>query len=98
MNKKKTYEFDVVTEYITIEESVANIKSVIPNAVCRLHSEPSPGGGWAWLFVTVDEKDARKLLLWYFGGDEEQLDDLGPKDFEARQSDEFFAKSEWKTF
>ena len=97
MNKKKTYEFDVVTEYITIEESVANLKKAIPNAVCRLHPEPSPGGGWSWLFVTVDENDADKLMAWYCG-DEETAAEYETELYEARQSPEFFMKSEWKTF
>lgn len=98
MSEKKTYEFDVVTEYITIEESIANLKSAIPNAVIKLHSDPSPGGGWSWLFVTIDKKDAKKLMAWYFGS-EETAADYEVRDYEALQSEGFFAKEEnFKTF
>jgi hypothetical protein len=69
--KKKTYEFDVVTEYATIDEILARLREQIPNAVIELRSEPSPGGGWSWVFVTIDEKDANALKLWYFGSAEE---------------------------
>lgn len=98
MNEKKTYEFDVVTEYLDIYHSVENLKKAIPTAEVKVRKEPSPGGGWVWLFATVDESDKQTLLEWYFG-DAKEAEGYDIDDFEARQDESFFAeKDAFKTF
>ena len=98
MNEKKTYEFDVVTEYMPIEKSVARLKKAIPNAIVKMHVDPSPGGGWSWLFVTIDPKDEQTLRAWYYGDAEEaaHYDDV---DHETMKSAAFLAnEKKFKTF
>jgi hypothetical protein len=62
----KTYELDIVTEDITLEEAVAQINA-IEGVTVILTSESGYGAGWPTVIVSVTDEALPALEEWYGG-------------------------------
>lgn len=62
----KTYELDIVTEDITLDEAVAQINA-IEGATVILTSENGYGSGWPTAIVSATDEALPALEKWYGG-------------------------------
>jgi hypothetical protein len=60
----KTYELDIVTEEVTLEEAVAQINA-IEGATVILTSENGYGSGWPTVIVSATDEAFPALQEWY---------------------------------
>lgn len=82
MTEIKTYEFDIVTEYITLDKSIQNLHARIPSAVVILKTFEGPSGGWPVIHVEITEDQSAELKAWYYEGID-NIDDYDIADHEV---------------
>lgn len=68
MSEKKTYEFDIVTEDITLEKSIENLHERLPYALVTIKLQSGPSLGWPVIEVEILEEQSKELKAWYFDG------------------------------
>ena len=84
--KTNTYNIDLCTEAITLDQSLANLLAAIPAADIRVRAIVGPGGGWPNLLVTIPARDEQALKEWYFGSEYADDSDFDMVDYQVSTS------------